>query len=65
MNNEKVRAPRRHRGPNKVNEKPKDFGKSLKKMTFYIKSLLPILFIALILSSLSSIFSIVRPDKLK
>ena len=65
MNNEKTKASRRNMGPNRINEKPKNFGKSLKKMTSYMKSLLPILFVALVLSSLSSICSIVGPDKLK
>ena len=46
-------------------EKAKDFAGSLKKVFSFNKKLLPLIITALILSSLSSILSIIGPDKLK
>ena len=46
-------------------EKSKDFIGSLKKLFTFNNKLIPLIIIALILSGLSSIFSIIGPDKLK
>ena len=53
-------------GPRRMNnEKPKNFFASLKKGILYNKKYFPLIVIALILSSLASILSIIGPDKLK
>ena len=52
-------------GPNRNPEQAKDFVGSLKKIFVFNKKLLPLIITALILSSLSSILSIIGPDKLK
>lgn len=66
MNNEKekVSAPRTFRGRGRNFEKPKNLTLTLKKMTKYLKSFIPILIIALILAAASSILSIIGPNKL-
>ncbi len=56
-------APRQH-GPNRVQEKPKDLKKTLKKLRIYLKRFMPLIISALILAALGSIFSIVGPNKL-
>ena len=64
MDNENYRAKPRNVGPNKVHEKPKDFKVAMKKLIHYLNKLLPLIIIALLLSSLSSVLSIVGPNKL-
>ena len=65
MNNEKnhVKTPRR--GPGKVNEKPKNFKVAFGKIVKSIKSYIPLLIISLVLAMLSSILSIIGPNKLR
>ena len=46
-------------------EKPKDFKKSIKMLFKYSKEYMPFIIIAIILTTASSIFSIIGPDKLK
>lgn len=46
-------------------EKAKDFKKSIKKLVNYNKPFMTIIFVALILSMLGSILSIIGPDRLK
>lgn len=53
------------RGPGRVAEKPKDFKKSMKKLISYAKKYIPIIIVVIILSSLSSILSIIGPNKLR
>lgn len=50
-------------GP-RVQEKPKNFLKALKKLFGYLNHFAPLIIIALLLSSLSSVFSIIGPNKL-
>ena len=65
MDNEKnFKQKPRNVGPNRVNEKPKDLKMAVKKMAHYLKSYMPFIIIALILAALSSVFSIVGPNKL-
>lgn len=47
------------------NEKAKDFKGSIKKLIKYCKPLMPLIIIAIILAFLSSVLSIIGPDKLK
>ena len=57
---------RKGHGPMDVNsEKPKDFKKSLKMLFKYSKECVPFIIIAIILTTVSSIFSIIGPDKIK
>lgn len=64
----KTTAPRRAMhgpgGRGGVAEKPKDFGNAIKKMVHYLHDFVPMIIIALVLASLSSVFSIVGPNKL-
>ena len=46
-------------------DKPNDFANSIKKVFTFNKKLMPLIIIALVLSSTSSILSIIGPDKLK
>jgi len=65
MNNQEEQnktKPRMH-GPGAM-EKPKDLKKATKKMIKYLHNFLPLIIIALILAALSSVFSIVGPNKL-
>lgn len=67
MNDEKrhTSAPRRGHGPGTdALEKPKNLGATIKKMTKYLNKLLPFVIIALVFAALSSICSIVGPNKL-
>ena len=70
MHNEetKTTTPRRAMhgpgGRGGVAEKPKDFGTAIKKMVHYLHDFVPMIIIALVLASLSSVFSIVGPNKL-
>ena len=63
MNNEKTKPRNVGPGP-RVAEKPKDLKVALSKMVKYLKSFVPFIIVALILSVLSSIFSIIGPNKL-
>ena len=63
MNNEKTKPRNVGHGP-RVAEKPKDLKIALSKMVKYLKSFVPFIIVALILSVLSSIFSIIGPNKL-
>ena len=54
-----------HNRHNKNNEKAKDFKGSIKKLVKYCKPLMPIIIISIVLAFLSSILSIIGPDKLK
>ncbi len=68
MNNEKEnKTPRRMHGPGGrgPGEKPKDFKKALTKLNKYLKPYRNLIVIAVILSALSSILSIVGPNKIK
>lgn len=67
MNNEKEnKTPRRMHGPGpRANEKPKDFKKALLKLKNYLKPYIHLIIIAVILSALSSILSIIGPNKIK
>ena len=67
MNDDKMHtsAPRRGHGPGAdVGEKPKDLVKTIKKMGKYLNNLLPFIIIALVFAVLSSICSIIGPNKL-
>ena len=63
-NNENVKTKSRNVGPNRVNEQPKDLKLAVKKLAHYLKSYMPFIVIALILAALSSVFSIIGPNKL-
>lgn len=67
MNNEKEnKTPKRMHGSGKgAGEKPKDFKKALLKLKNYLKPYMHLIIIAVILSALSSILSIVGPNKIK
>lgn len=63
-NDEQYQKKPRNVGPNRVAEKPKDLKKALKKMTHYLKKYIPFIVIALVLSALGSVLSIIGPNKL-
>lgn len=63
-NDEQYKKKPRNVGPNRVAEKPKDLKKALKKMTHYLKKYIPFIIIALVLSALGSVLSIIGPNKL-
>ena len=68
MNNEKEnKTPRRMHGPGGrgPGEKPKDFKKALLKLKNYLKPYMHLIIIAVILSALSSVLSIIGPNKIK
>lgn len=46
-------------------EKPKDFKKSIIKLIKYNKAILPVMVVALVLSFMSSVFTIISPESLK
>src|SRR5574344_357770 len=50
---------------NIVEEKPKDFKDSIKKLVIYSKPFMKLIILALILSMTASILSIIGPDKVK
>ncbi len=54
----------RGHGPMRVSEKPKDFMGSIKKLMKSLSSFRVLIFIALVLASLSSILSLIAPNKL-
>lgn len=70
MSNEKEnkvdrKLQRRGPGANPSGEKPKDFKRSLLKLKDYLKPYLHFIIIAIFLSAISSILSIVGPNKIK
>jgi len=54
----------RGHGPMRVSEKPKDFMGSIKKLMKSLSSFKVLIFIALVLAALSSILSLIAPNKL-
>ncbi len=54
----------RNTGPNKVHEKPKNFKKAITKLLGYDKKLLPFYIIAMIFAILSSVCSIIGPNRI-
>ena len=56
-------SPKNH-GPMKGAEKPKDFIGSIKKLIYSLKDFRVLIFIAIILAALSSIMSLISPNKL-
>lgn len=54
----------RGHGPMRVSEKPKDFMGSIKKLMNSLSSFKVLIFIALVLAALSSILSLIAPNKL-
>ena len=54
-----------HHGPMKVNEKPRDFKNSIKRLFNELTSFRWIILIALVLAILSSVLSIYAPNKLR
>ena len=48
-----------------VNEKPKEFKKTLKEMAGYLKPYFPLILIAVVASVIATILQIIGPDKLK
>ena len=54
----------RGHGPMRVSEKPKDFMGSIKKLMKSLSSFKVLIFIALVLAALSSIISLIAPNKL-
>ena len=63
--NEKERnSHSRGHGPMRVNEKPKDFMGSIKKLMKSLSGFKVLIFIALVLAALSSILSLIAPNKL-
>ena len=69
MNNEKTnKRPARPHGPagrGAPGEKPKNLKEAVKKLVFYLKPYRFFIFLAIILAALSSVLSIIGPDKLK
>ena len=51
-------------GPNRVAEKPKDFKTAIRNLVHYLNKLFPLIVVALILSSFSSVLTIIGPNKL-
>lgn len=69
MNNEneetpRTRTPRVH-GPGASFEKPKNFKEALLNLKKYLNKLMPLIIVAVLLSMISSILSIVGPNKIK
>ena len=66
MNNDKESRPRRGHAPGRgPSEKPKDFKKALLNLKKYLSPYMHLIVIAVILASLSSILSIIGPNKIK
>ena len=63
-NNKNITPPRRGHGHHGVAEKPKDLKVALLKLKKYFNKFMPVLIISLILSALSSVCSIIGPNKL-
>ena len=55
---------KRNVGPNKVHEKPKNFKKAIFELLSYDKKLKPFYIIAMIFAVMSSICSIIGPNKI-
>ena len=64
MDNENYKSKPRNVGRNRVNEKPKDLKLAVKKLIKYLKKFMPLIIIALVLAILSSVFSIIGPNRL-
>ena len=64
MDNENYKSKSRNVGRNRVNEKPKDLKLAVKKLIKYLKKFMPLIIIALVLAILSSVFSIIGPNRL-
>lgn len=64
MDNENYKPKPRNIGRNRVNEKPKDLKLAVKKLVKYMNKFLPLIIIALVLAILSSVFSIIGPNRL-
>ena len=63
-NNKNKNNSSRGHGPMKINEKPEDFALSIKKLMKSLSSFKILIFVAVILAALSSILSLVAPNKL-
>ena len=63
-NDENYKRKPRNMGPNKVAEKPKDFKTAIRNLVHYLNKLFPLIVVALILSSFSSVLTIIGPNKL-
>ena len=63
-NDENYKRKPRNMGPNRVAEKPKDFKSAIRNLVHYLNKLFPLIVVALILSSFSSILTIIGPNKL-
>ena len=65
MNNDENYKRKPHNlGPNKVAEKPKNFKIAIRNLIRYLNKLFPLIIVALILSSFSSILTIIGPNRL-
>src|SRR5574344_373359 len=64
MNNGKSNNKRPKHGPDAIPEKPKDLKVATSKLLKYLHNFMPFIIVALVLSCLSSVFSIVGPNKL-
>ena len=64
MDNENYKSKPRNVGRNRVNEKPKDLKLAVKKLIKYLNKFMPLIIIALVLAILSSVFSIIGPNRL-
>lgn len=62
-NKNKNNSSRGH-GPMKINEKPDDFALSIKRLLWSLRDFKVLIFVALILAALSSVLSLVAPNKL-
>ena len=63
-NDENYKRKPRNMGPNRVAEKPKDFKTAIRNLVHYLNKLFPLIVVALILSSFSSILTIIGPNRL-
>ena len=63
-NNKNKNNSSRGHGPMKINEKPEDFALSIKRLLWSLRDFKVLIFVALILAALSSILSLVAPNKL-
>ena len=54
----------RGHGPMRINEKPEDFALSIKRLLWSLRDFKVLIFVALILAALSSVLSLVAPNKL-
>ena len=64
MPNQDEKHVQRNVGPRRIQEKPKNFGKSMKKLLSYDKKLTPFYVVAIVFAIASSICSIIGPNKL-